>query len=66
MKLEETGGVRKSWEMLYKRIWNEQLLAAKDPVFSSEPIPRVKDISRDLEDDVDQLLMDSMSAYEEV
>jgi len=66
MKLEETGGVRKLWEMLYKRIWNEQLLAAKDPVFSSEPIPRVKDISRDLEDDVDQLLMDSMSAYEEV
>jgi len=51
--------------MLYKQIWNDVILAEKEPVVYSEPIPPVKDISRDLEEDVDQMLMDSMNAYYE-
>lgn len=66
MRIEEKNGLRRSWEMLYKQIWNDVILAPKEPVFHSEPIPTVNDISRDLEDDVDQMLMDAMNAYEEV
>jgi len=66
LRMEETNGLRKSWEMLYKQIWNDYILAPKEPVFHSEPIPTVNDISRYLEDDVDRMLMDSMNAYKEV
>jgi len=55
LRMEETNGLRKSWEMLYKQIWND-----------SEPIPTVNDISQYLEDNVDRMLMDSMNAYKEV
>jgi hypothetical protein len=66
LRIEEKDGLRKSWETLYKQIWNDVILAPKEPVVHSEPIPTVNDISRDLEEDVDQMLMDSMNAYEEV
>jgi len=65
IKAEENNGIRKSFEVTYKRIWNEVLCAPKEQI-SAEPLQQVKEMSRDLEGDVDQLLMDSIDAYEEV
>ena len=65
IKAEENEGIRKSFEVTYKRIWNEVLCAPKEQI-STEPLPQVKEMSRDLEGDVDQLLLDSIDEYEEV
>jgi len=65
IKAEENEGIRKSFEVTYKRIWNEVLCAPKEQI-SAEPLQQVKEMSRDLEGDVDQLLLDSIDAYEEV
>ena len=65
MKQEEHNGVRKSWEALYKEIWNKHLLAPKDPVIDI-PFPQVNSIDRDMENDMNQLLADSAGMVEQV
>jgi len=65
MKREEQQGLRKSWESLYKEIWNKHLLAPKSPVIDI-PIPQVNSIIRDMETDVNQLLTDCAGMVEEV
>jgi hypothetical protein len=65
MKQEEHNGVRKSWEALYKEIWNKHLLAPKDPVIDI-PVPQVNSIVRDMENDVNQLLADCAGMVEQV
>ena len=65
MKREEHDGVRKSWETLYKEIWNRHLLAPKDPVINI-PVPQVNSIVRDMENDVNQLLVDCAGMVEQV
>ena len=65
MKQEEQQGLRKSWESLYKEIWNKHLLAPTYPVINI-PIPKVDSIIRDMENDVNQLLADCAGMVEEV
>jgi hypothetical protein len=65
MKREEEHGVRKSWETLYKEIWNKHLLAPKVPVINT-PVPQVNSIVRDMENDVNQLLADCAGMVEQV
>ena len=65
MKQEEQYGVRKSWEALYKEIWNKHLLAPKDPAINI-PVPQVNSIVRDMENDVNQLLADCAGMVEQV
>jgi hypothetical protein len=65
MKREEQEGMRKSWETLYKEIWNKHLLTPKTPVIDI-PIPQVHSMIRDMEDDVNQLLADCNGIVEEV
>jgi hypothetical protein len=65
MKQEEQQGLRKSWEALYKEVWNKHLLAPKDPVINV-PIPQVNSIIRDMENDVNQLLADYAGIVEHV
>jgi len=66
MKQEEKQGLRKSWEALYKEIWNKHLLAPKHPAISMMPMPQVDSIVRDMEDDVNQLLADCAGMVEQV
>jgi hypothetical protein len=65
MKSEEQQGLRKSWEALYKEIWNKQLLAPKAPIVNVQ-IPQVNSIIRDMEVDVNQLLADCAGMVEQV
>ena len=65
MKQEEQGGLRQSWEKLYKEIWNKHLLAPKGVVIDL-PIPQVNSIVRDMENDVNQLLADCAGMVEQV
>jgi len=65
MKREEQQGLRKSWESLYKEIWNKHLLTSKNSVINI-PIPQVKSIIRDMENDVNQLLADCAGIVEHV
>ena len=65
MKQEERKGLRKSWETLYKEIWNKHILLPKNPVIDI-PIPQVNSIIRDMEMDVNQLLADCAGMVEEV
>jgi hypothetical protein len=65
MKQEEQSGLRKSWEKLYKEIWNKHLLIPKNPVINI-PMPQVNSMVRDMEDDVKQLLADYAEMVEEV
>ena len=65
MKREEQHGVRKSWERLYKEVWNKHLLVPKDAVIDI-PVPHVNLIVRDMEDDVNQLLADCAGMVEQV
>jgi len=65
MKREEQEGSRKSWEMLYKEIWNKHLLLPKNPVIDV-PIPQVNSMVRDMENDVNQLLADCAGMVEQV
>jgi hypothetical protein len=65
MKQEEQQGVRKSFELLYKEIWNKHLLAPTCPVIDIQ-LPQVNSIIRDMENDVNQLLADCAGMMEEV
>jgi len=65
MKQEEQQGLRKSWEAVYKEIWNKHLLIPKTPIIDI-PIPQVNLIIRDLENDVNQLLADCAGMIEQV
>ena len=65
MKREEQQGLRKSWEALYKEIWNKHLLAPKNPIIDIQ-IPQVNTIIRDMENDVNQLLADCAGMVEQV
>lgn len=65
VKQEEHQGLRKSWEALYKIIWNKQLLAPKRAIIDV-PIPQVHSIIRDMENDVNQLLADCAGMIEQV
>ena len=65
MKREEQHGVRKSWERLYKEVWNKHLLVPQDAVIDI-PVPHVNLIVRDMEDDVNQLLADCAGMVEQV
>ena len=65
IKREEQQGVRKSWETLYKEIWNKHLLTPKNPVIDI-PVPQVDSIFRDMEVDVNQLLADCAGMVEQV
>lgn len=65
MKEEEQQGLRKSWETMYKEIWNKHLLIPKTPVIDI-PIPQVDSIVRDMENDVNQLLADCAGMVEQV
>ena len=65
MKQEEQGGLRKSWESMYKETWNKHLLVPKGPVMDV-PIPQVGSIIRDMENDVFQLLADCAGMVEEI
>jgi hypothetical protein len=65
MKQEEQQGLRKSWEVVYKEIWNKHLLAPKNPIIDV-PVPRVHSIVRDMENDVNQLLADCAGMVEQV
>ncbi len=65
MKKEEQQGMRKSWEQMYKEIWNKHLLAPKTPVINI-PMPQVNSIVRDMESDVNQLLADCAGMVEQV
>jgi len=63
MKREEQSGLRKSWEKVYKEIWNKHLLIPKNPIISI-PMPQVTSMIRDMEDDVKQLLADYAETVE--
>ena len=65
MKHEEQQGIRKSWEAVYKEIWNKHLLIPKTPIIDI-PIPQVNSIIRDIENDVNQLLADCAGMVEQV
>lgn len=65
MKQEEQQGLRKSWELLYKEIWNKHLLAPTCPAIDIT-LPQVNSIIRDMENDVNQLLADCAGMVEEV
>ena len=65
MKEEEQQGLPKSWETMYKEIWNKHLLIPKTPVIDI-PIPQVDSIVRDMENDVNQLLADCAGMVEQV
>ena len=65
MKQEEQQGLRKSWESLYKEIWNKHLLIPKSPIIDI-PIPQVDSIIWDMETDVNQLLADCAGMVEQV
>jgi hypothetical protein len=65
LKQEEQQGMRKSWEKLYKEVWNKHLLAPKTPVIHI-PMPQVNSIVRDMESDVNQLLADCSGIVEQV
>jgi hypothetical protein len=65
MKCEEQQGIRKSWEAVYKEIWNKHLLIPKTPIIDV-PIPQVNSIIRDIENDVNQLLADCAGMVEQV
>jgi hypothetical protein len=65
MKQEEKSGLRQSWEKIYKEIWNKHLMVPKNPVISI-PMPQVTSMIRDMEDDVNQLLVDCAENVEEV
>ena len=65
MKHEEQHGVRKSWEALYKELWNKHLLAPRNPVIDI-PVPEVNSFVRDMENDVNQLLADCAGMVEQV
>jgi hypothetical protein len=65
MKHEEQQGIRKSWEAVYKEIWNKHLLIPKTPIIDI-PIPQVNSIIRDIENDVNQLLEDCAGMVEQV
>jgi len=65
MKCEEQEGLRKSWEQLYKEVWNKHLLIPKTPVIDI-PMPQVDSIVRDMESDVNQLLADCAGMVEQV
>jgi hypothetical protein len=65
LKLEEQQGVRKSWEKLYKEVWNKHLLVPKDAVIDIH-VPQVNLIVRDMEEDVNQLLADCAGMVEQV
>ena len=63
MKREEQSGLRKSWEKVYKEIWNKHLFIPKNPIISI-PMPQVTSMIRDMEDDVKQLLADYAETVE--
>jgi len=65
MKQEEQLGIRKSWEAVYKEIWNKHLLVPKTPIIDI-PIPQVNAMIRDMENDVNQLLADCAGMVEQV
>ncbi len=65
MKHEEKEGLRKSWEQMYKEVWNTHLLVPKTPVIDI-PMPQVDSIVRDMESDVNQLLADCAGMVEQV
>jgi hypothetical protein len=65
MKREEQEGLRRSWEALYKEVWNTHLLAPKNPIIDT-PVPQVNSIVRDMENDVNQLLADCAGMVEQV
>jgi len=65
MKREEKEGLRKSWEQMYKEVWNTHLLVPKTPVIDI-PMPQVDSIVRDMESDVNQLLADCAGMVEQV
>ena len=65
MKQEEQQGLHKSWEAMYKEIWNKHLLIPKTPVIDI-PIPQVNSMVRDMENDVNQLLADCAGMVEQV
>ena len=65
MKQEEQSGLRKSWEKLYKEIWNKHLLIPKNPVINI-PMPPVTSMVRDMEEDVNQLLADCAELVDQI
>jgi hypothetical protein len=65
MKQDEKSGLRQSWETIYKEIWNKHLFIPKNPVINI-PMPQVTCMVRDMEDDVNQLLVDCAGMVEEV
>jgi hypothetical protein len=64
-KKKTDNGLRKSWEALYKEIWNKHLLRPTSHVINI-PIPQVNSIIRDMESDVNQLLADCSGVVEQV
>lgn len=65
MKEEEQSGLRKSWERIYKEIWNKHLLIPKNPIINIT-MPQVNAMVRDMENDVNQLLADYAGMVEDV
>lgn len=63
LKQEEQSGLRKSWEQLYKEIWNKHLLIPRNPVINIA-MPPLTSMIRDMEEDVNQLLADCAELVE--
>lgn len=58
MKKQEEQGLRKAWEVLYKKIWNKYILPPKEPDLQI-PVLSVQKNCRDMEADVSQMMVDA-------
>lgn len=65
MKCAEEKGSRKSWEALYKDIWNQHILPPEQPQ-PLLPLDVIEEVVSNMEVDVRQLLKDGMGLMAEV
>ncbi|MFM8621799.1 MAG: hypothetical protein ACKOB3_00215 [Holophagaceae bacterium] len=56
---EEENGSRKSFETLYKRVWNKYVLAPKEPLTQKVAIPEVRSVTiNTMKKSVEQMMLD--------
>jgi hypothetical protein len=65
MKKMEEDGRRKMWESVYKQICNDYILKRKEEKVN-DTLPETSKMTRDIEDDVKQLLADCGGEMEEL
>ena len=66
MKQMELDGTRRMWEEAYKCIWNEHINEKKEEQEVVDILPETSNMTRDLEEDVKQLMADCCGEIEEL